>query len=41
MFLHKPEIIKGIIDAGSQRAREIASRTVSETVKAIKLNYLK
>lgn len=39
-FLHKPEIIKGIIDGGSLRAREIASNTIAEATKAVRLNVL-
>ncbi len=37
-FMHKPEIIKEIIDAGSLKAREIASGTITEATGAIKLN---
>lgn len=39
-FLDKPEIIKEIIDAGSLKARKIASNTIAEATKAINLNVL-
>lgn len=39
-FLDKPEIIKEIIDAGSLKAKEIASNTIAEATKAINLNAL-
>jgi tryptophanyl-tRNA synthetase len=39
-FLHKPEIIKEIIDAGSLRAKEIATNTIAEATRAIRLNAL-
>lgn len=39
-FLNKPEIIKEIIDAGSLKAREIASNTIEEATRAIRLNAL-
>ncbi|MEW6715173.1 MAG: tryptophan--tRNA ligase [Nitrospirota bacterium] len=39
-FLNKPEIIKEIIDAGSLKAREIASNTIAEATRAIRLNAL-
>ena len=39
-FLDKPEIIKEIIDAGSLKAKEIASNTIAEATKAIRLNAL-
>ncbi|MBI5675501.1 MAG: tryptophan--tRNA ligase [Nitrospirae bacterium] len=39
-FLNKPEIIKEIIDAGSLKAKEIASNTVTEATRAIRLNAL-
>ena len=39
-FLNKPEIIKEIIDAGSLKAKVIASNTVAEATKAIRLNAL-
>ena len=39
-FLNKPEIIKEIIDAGSLKAKEIASNTIAEATKAINLNAL-
>jgi tryptophanyl-tRNA synthetase len=39
-FLHKPEIIKEIVYAGSLKAKEIASKTMAETTKAISLNTL-
>lgn len=39
-FLNKLEIIKEIIDAGSLKAREIASNTTAAAARAIRLNAL-
>lgn len=40
-LLEKPDIIKHIVEAGSGKARKVASYTIKEAVKAIGLNNLR